>query len=85
MNALKSVAAFLISGTGRRLLVFVIGFLTVALNKKLGLELDAGAIVADIALVIGYLVQSAVKEGVVAGADAKVAAVEAAVAKPSPS
>lgn len=73
------------SGTGRRLLVFLLGFATVALNKRFGLDLDPQAIVAELALILGYIVQSAAKEAVVAHADARVAAAGAsAAAAPGP-
>jgi hypothetical protein len=71
---MKALLAFLASGTGRRLLVFAASFLTVTLNKRLGLELDANALIADVTLALGYVVQSAAKEASDAHADAKVEA-----------
>ncbi|MBK7865234.1 MAG: hypothetical protein IPJ65_42875 [Archangiaceae bacterium] len=80
MNALKAIGNFLVSGTGRRLLVFLLGFLVTVLNKKLGLDLDAEQLVAEIVLVCGYFTQSAVKEASDAHADAKTALADAAKA-----
>jgi hypothetical protein len=58
-SAASKAIAFLASPTGRRLLVFVLGFLTVSLNKRLGLELDAQSLATDVVLVLGYIGQSA--------------------------
>ena len=61
-----SLIGWVVSGTGRRILVFVLGFLTVALNNKLGLNLNAEQLAAEIALALGYLIQSASKQASVA-------------------
>jgi hypothetical protein len=84
MKALTVVWEFISSGTGRRLLVLLLGLLLPLLNKKLGLELDANALVADVVLVLGYIVQSAGKEAIMAHADAKMALADAvALNKPA--
>lgn len=80
MNALKAIGAFLVSGTGRRLLVFLLGFLTTVLNRKLGLDLDAEQIAGVVVASLGYIAQSAVKEASDAHADAKTALADAAKA-----
>ena len=72
-----SLLAFLQSGTGRRLLVVAISFLVVTLNKRLNLDLDVNALIADVTLALGYVAQSAMKESAVAHADAKVEAAKA--------
>lgn len=69
---MAAIFAFLTSGTGRRLLAFLLGLALPILNKKLNLELDATAIVADVALVLGYIAQSAFKQAADTSADAKV-------------
>jgi hypothetical protein len=69
--ALAALFAFLASGTGRRLIVFLVSFLTVTLNKKLGLDLDANALIADVTMALGYIAQSAAKEASDAHAEAK--------------
>lgn len=74
----------------RRFIVFLLTFATVALNKRIGLDLDPNAMFDVILVALGYIGQSAAKEVGVALADAKVASVEAAVksaapAAPSPS
>lgn len=46
----------------KRLLTFVVGFLAVVLNKKLGLELDAAAQATIVALCLGFIGQSMYKE-----------------------
>lgn len=76
---MKPVVEFLVSGTGRRLLVFLIGFLTVTLNKKLGLDLNAESLVADIVMALGYITQSAVKEASDNHAAPKMLVAEAAI------
>ena len=53
----------LASPTFRRFLVWVLTFLTVALNKKLGLELDAAQIASVIIAALAYLAQSALRQG----------------------
>lgn len=58
------------SPTVRRLLVFLLGFLTVALNKKLGLELNPESMVTDALLVLGYIGQSAYTDASKARSDA---------------
>lgn len=73
-SVLSVVFGFLLSGTGRRLLVFLLGFLTVALNKRFGLDLDANQLVGELALILGYITQSAVKEASDAHAEAKLSA-----------
>lgn len=50
------------AATIRRLVAFVIGLVAVALNKKLGLQLDPTAEASIVALIIGYIGQSAYKE-----------------------
>lgn len=58
----------------RRFVVTLITMGTVALNKKLGLDLDPNHLF-DLCIVgLGYVGQSAAREAVVAHADAKVAA-----------
>lgn len=79
-SVLSVILAAVTSGTGRRLLVFLLGFLTVALNKKFGLDLDPQALVAELVLILGYIVQSAGNEALQAHADAKVQAAQAAAA-----
>lgn len=68
----------------RRFVVTLITMGTVALNKKLGLDLDPNHLF-DLCLVgLGYIAQSAGKEAIVAHADAKVSAAEAlAAGKPA--
>lgn len=67
---MQSVISFLLSGTGRRLIVFAVGVLAVALNRKLGLELDTTEQGALVALIIAYLSGSNYKEAQLARAAA---------------
>ncbi len=69
----SKVLAVLVNPTVRRLLVFLLGFLTVALNKKLGLDLNAEALVTDALMVLGYIGQSAFTDASKARSDAMVA------------
>lgn len=77
-SPLAALLAFLTSGSGRRLAVFVAGFLVVTLNKRFGLDLDTNALIADVTLALGYVVQSAAKEASDNHAEAKVDAAVAA-------
>lgn len=83
-STLAALMAFLTSGTGRRLVVFVASFLTVTLNKRLGLDLDPNALIADVTLALGYVVQSSVKEASDNHADAKVEAAKVVTANAPP-
>lgn len=74
---MQALVAFLQTGTFRRFLVFGIGLAVVVLNKKLGLDLDASAVIADVTLVLGYVMQSAAKEASDTHAAAKVEAAKA--------
>lgn len=56
---MKKLIEIITNPTVRRLIVFLLGFLTVALNKKLGLDLNPEALVTDALLVLGYVGQSA--------------------------
>lgn len=64
--------------TVRRLVVAGIAAAVVALNKKLGLNLDAEAIGGLVALAVAYLLQSAAVDRARIIADAKAAGDEAA-------
>lgn len=77
---MQKVLDVLASPTVRRFIVFLLGFLTVALNKKLGLDLDPNAMFADMLMVLGYVGQSAFTDASKARSDALVEA-----AKPVPS
>jgi hypothetical protein len=83
---MQKALEFLSAPSVRRMAVFLIGLGVVALNKKLGLELDANEIWDVVLLSIAMFTQSAVREGMVAHADAKVALAEAAgkAAAPAP-
>jgi len=81
---LSKVAEFLANATVRRLVVSVIGVLFVALNKKFDLHLDADQLYGIVLLTLGYVVQSAAKEAVVAHADAKVEVAETAASLVKP-
>ena len=59
---LSSILAALASGTSRRIIVTVVGILAIVLKSKLGIELDATGQAAIVAMVLGYLGQSAAKE-----------------------
>lgn len=50
------------NGSVKRLGAFVVTAGVVALNKKLGLDLDTGTIGALVALALGFITQSMVKE-----------------------
>jgi hypothetical protein len=69
MNAL---IAFVTSGTGRRLIVFLIGAAVPVLNAKFNWGLDSAAIIGDITLALGYIAASNAKEASDNHADAKV-------------
>ena len=53
----------LLSGSLRRVLAVVLGGAIIAMNQKFGLGLDATQIVSIVALVIAYIVQSAIRQG----------------------
>lgn len=67
---MDKVLAIITNPSVRRLLVFVLSFGTVALNKKFGLNLDAAEIIGVVVTALGYIGQSAVKEASVARSDA---------------
>jgi len=80
--------AFLASGTFRRIIVYVVGIGIVALNRKLGLDLDAVEIGAIISATIAQIVQSSMKETAVAKAEMAISgassAAESLSAGPTP-
>ena len=79
---MQKILSFLGNPSVRRMAVFLVGLGVVALNKRLGLQLDANELF-DVALMsIAMFTQSAVREGVVAMADAKTAVAEAIRAAP---
>lgn len=73
-STFSKVMAVLVNPTVRRLIVFLLGFLTVALNKKLGLDLNAESMVTDALLVLGYIGQSAYTDASKVRSDALVTA-----------
>lgn len=79
---MQKFLAVLTNPSVRRLLVFLVGFGTVALNKKLGLDLDANALVTDALMVLGYIGQSAYTDASKARSDALVEASKAPPAVP---
>jgi hypothetical protein len=84
---MQAIIAFLVSGTGRRLVVLVVGAAVPVLNAKFGWGLDSTAITADALMVVGYIAASNAKEASDNHADAKVqvATLNAAPdAKPTP-
>lgn len=78
---METIAAFLASPAVKRLAVTLIGAATIALNNKLGLNLDSAEIASLAALILGFVIQSAAKEVKIAGqeAAAKVSDTKAAV------
>jgi hypothetical protein len=63
-EVLKSVwLEFLKNGTARRLLVWALGLAAVALSKKFGFDLTAEQQEKIVALVLGYVAFSNVKDG----------------------
>jgi len=54
------------SGTFRRLVVFLVGLLAVALNRRFGLELNAEEVAGVVVMAVAYLLQSASKEKAIA-------------------
>jgi len=72
----------------RRFVVFLLTFLTALLHRKVGLDLDPNDLLAVITVGLGYIGQSAVREAVVAHADAKTDIAQALAGKsavpPSP-
>jgi len=79
-SSFDKTLAVLTNPTVRRLLVFLLGFLTVALNKKLGLELNPESMVTDALLVLGYIGQSAFTDASKARSDAMAKGYAAAAA-----
>lgn len=73
-NPLMVLGAFLASPSGHRLAVFLLGFLVVTLNKRVGLNLDTNDLVATITMCLGFIVPSAAKEASDNHAEAKVEA-----------
>jgi hypothetical protein len=66
--------AWLASGTGRRLLVFLASLVLPVLNKKFEWQLDPEVIVGQLVLALGYIAGSNHKEASVARSDALVTA-----------
>ena len=81
---MQKILSFLGNPSVRRMAVFLIGLAVVALNKRVGLNLDANEVFDVVLMSIAMFTQSAVREGLVALADSKVAAVSAAVAPVPP-
>jgi hypothetical protein len=81
---MQKVLEFLANPSVRRMAVFLIGLGVVALNKRLGLNLDANEIWDIVLLSIAMFTQSAVREGMVANADAKKALADAAKSAAAP-
>jgi hypothetical protein len=65
----------LISAGLKRLVVLGVGVAAVALNKKVGLELDGAAQATIATMVTAYLLQSGAKEAYVKGKEASAAVV----------
>jgi hypothetical protein len=65
----------------KRIVFAVVGFAVVALNKRLGLNLDSTEVVSLLTLVLGFVAASNAKEVAIAKSDAaaKVVDVQAAV------
>lgn len=74
LGVISAVAAWLVSGTGRRLLAFLAALAIPLLNKKFGWELSEEAVVGQMVLALGYITGSNLKEGAVAKAQAMAAA-----------
>lgn len=74
---MQKAIEILTNPTVRRLVVFLLGFLTVLLHKKLGLDLDPNDLVAMAVTVIGYIGQSAYTDASKARSDALLGAAEA--------
>lgn len=74
---MQKILSFLGNPSVRRMAVFLIGLAVVALNKRVGLNLDANEVFDVVLMSIAMFTQSAVREGVVAMADAKTAVAEA--------
>lgn len=58
------------AATIKRLIAFVVGVAAVALNKKLGLDLDVESQAMLVTLILGYIGQSSLKEAKVESAKA---------------
>lgn len=56
---MDTVKTLVTSPTVRRLLALALGAIVVALNKRLGLQLDTAEVAGLVALILGYLAQSA--------------------------
>lgn len=74
---MQSVLTFLANPSVRRFLVSMLAIGIAALNKRLGLNLEAGELFDVVLVALGYVGQSAAKEAMVAHADAKTALAEA--------
>ena len=74
---MQKFIAVLTNPSVRRIVVFLLGFLTIALNKKLGLDLDPNAMLTDALLVLGYVGQAAYTDASKSRSDAMLAAAEA--------
>lgn len=59
---MQTIVAFFASGSGRRLIAFVVGLIALLLNKKLGIELTEETQLEVTALVMAYMTQSAWRE-----------------------
>jgi DNA-binding transcriptional ArsR family regulator len=70
----KVVLAWLASGTGRRLLVFLASLVLPVLNKKFEWQLEPEVIVGELVMALGYIAGSNHKEASQARSDALVAA-----------
>jgi hypothetical protein len=73
--------AGLMSNSLKRLLVLLLSGAVVALNGKLGLQLDVGAIAGIVSMSIAYTVQSAWRQGKAPTGAELVAMMQAAVEK----
>ena len=81
---MEKLTALLANPSLRRIVVFLLGFLTVALHRKLGLDLDPGDLYTIAGLSLGMVTASNAKEAIVAHADAKAALADAVLAKAAP-
>lgn len=79
---MQKVLEVLANPSVRRFLVSMLAIVIAALNKKLGLNLEAGELFDVVLVALGYVGQSAIKEGMVAHADAKTALAEAVAKQP---
>ena len=80
---IQALSAVIASGTFRRLVVFACGLAVTALNRRFGLGLGTEEVAGVVVMVLGYLLQSSTKEGVVAKAEAAGKAAAAAVPAPA--